>query len=125
MLPFFNREVLELAYRCHPQELLGPGKKRLLVDALRDDVPPRNLLRADRGLWTGHQRGARWPLDAPLPPAAEGLVRPEWLSQPPPDVPFMDGTRLTSAIRVAEYLEVGPTRMENGVGSLAREQGQL
>jgi asparagine synthetase B (glutamine-hydrolysing) len=29
-LPFFNREVLELAFQCHPSELLGPGPKRLL-----------------------------------------------------------------------------------------------
>jgi len=125
VLPFFNREVLELAYRCHPQELLGPGKKRLLVDALRDDVPARNLLRPDRGLWTGHERGVRWRLDGPLPAAAEAVVRREWLSQPPPDVPFMDGTRLASAIRVAEYLEVGSASSKDGVVPLARGQTSM
>jgi len=38
-VPFFTREVLELACRCHPQELIGPGTKRLLRAALADDVP--------------------------------------------------------------------------------------
>ena len=47
LLPFFNREVLELAFQCHPRELLGPGPKRLLREALRDDVPARNLLRPE------------------------------------------------------------------------------
>src|SRR5207302_1953074 len=43
--PFFNREVLELAFQCHPSEVLGAGPKRLLRLALKDDVPSRNLFR--------------------------------------------------------------------------------
>lgn len=104
LLPFFTREALELAFRCHPQDLLGPGKKRLLRDALREDVPERNLMREDRGEWTGHG-GARWALDAPLPHSAAGLVRDDWLSNPPRDLAFMSGTRLMAALRVADYLE--------------------
>jgi asparagine synthetase B (glutamine-hydrolysing) len=104
LLPFFNREVLELAFRCHPRDLLGPGKKRLLRDALGSDVPEKNLQREDRGSWTGHGE-ARWVLDGPLPPAASGVVHPDWLSRPPRDLTFMGGTRMSAAIRVAEYLE--------------------
>ncbi len=104
LLPFFSREVLELAFRCHPRDLLGPGKKRLLRDALRADVPTRNLMREDRGEWTGHG-AARWTLNGALPTAASRVVRPDWLSSPPPDLTFMGGTRLTAAVRVAEYLE--------------------
>jgi asparagine synthetase B (glutamine-hydrolysing) len=104
LLPFFNREVLELAFRCHPRDLLGPGKKRLLRDALRGDVPARNLMREDRGEWTGHGP-ARWVLDGALPSAASGVVHPDWLERPPPDLTFMGGTRLTAAVRVARYLE--------------------
>ncbi len=104
LLPFFNREVLELAFRCHPRDLLGPGKKRLLRDALRDDVPERNLMREDRGEWTGHIE-ARWVLDGGIPAGAAPLVRPDWLTDPPPDLAFMEGTRLTAAIRVAGFLE--------------------
>ncbi len=105
LLPFFNREVLELAFRCHPRELLGPGKKRLLRDALREDVPARNLFRPDRGAWTGHDSDARWVLDGALPSAAAGVLRADWVSLPPSGLPFEQGTRLTSAIRVAQYLE--------------------
>jgi asparagine synthetase B (glutamine-hydrolysing) len=104
LLPFFNREVLELAFRCHPRDLLGPGKKRLLRDALHADVPARSLMREDRGEWTGH-RTARWVLDGALPPAASPVVRADWLSSPPRDLAFMGGTRLTAAVRVAQYLK--------------------
>src|SRR5207253_1718401 len=37
--PFFNRDVIELAFECHPTELVGPGTKKLLRRALRQDVP--------------------------------------------------------------------------------------
>jgi hypothetical protein len=104
LLPFFTREALELAFRCHPRDLLGPGKKRLLRDALRGDVPERNLMREDRGEWTGHG-DARWALDAPLPGRAAGVVREDWLSNPPRELVFMGGTRLTAALRVSEFLE--------------------
>jgi asparagine synthetase B (glutamine-hydrolysing) len=104
LLPFFTREALELAFRCHPRDLLGPGKKRLLRDALRGDVPERNLMREDRGEWTGHG-DARWALDAPLPGRAAGVVREDWVSTPPRDLVFMGGTRLTAALRVTEFLE--------------------
>jgi asparagine synthetase B (glutamine-hydrolysing) len=105
VLPFFTRELLELAFRCHPRDLLGPGKKRLLRDALRDDVPARNLFREDRGTWTGHGDEARWTMNGALPAAAAGVVRSDWLARPPRDIPFMAGSRLTAAVRVAEFLE--------------------
>jgi asparagine synthetase B (glutamine-hydrolysing) len=115
LLPFFNREVLELAFRCHPHDLLGPGKKRLLRDALRDDVPARNLFREDRGSWTGHSRDARWRLNGALPDAAQGLVRADWVARPPADVEFMAGSRLTAALRVAEHLEGREKCATNGL----------
>jgi asparagine synthetase B (glutamine-hydrolysing) len=105
LLPFFTREVLELAFRCHPRELLGPGPKRLIREALRDDVPARNLLRPDRGLWSGHFDQGNWTVDEELPPVASTVVRPDWLPRPPKDVSFVDGYLLVYAIRVAEYLE--------------------
>jgi asparagine synthetase B (glutamine-hydrolysing) len=112
-LPFFNREVLELAFRCHPRELLGPGPKRILREALRDDVPARHLMRPDKAVWRPHLVTARWPVDAPLPAVAEALVSSEWLSHPPSDVSFNDGLQLAYAIRVARYLEGPP----DGFGS--------
>jgi asparagine synthetase B (glutamine-hydrolysing) len=47
--PFFSRAALELAFDCHPMELVGPGIKKLMRAALAGDVPERNLHRADRG----------------------------------------------------------------------------
>jgi len=119
-LPFFNREVLELAFRCHPRELLGPGPKRLLREALRDDVPARNLLRPDRGMWTGHHARGRWALDGALPAAADDVVRSDWVRHPPADVPFMQGYRLTAAIRVAKSLRDAGSLMQNSSATFAR-----
>jgi asparagine synthetase B (glutamine-hydrolysing) len=119
-LPFFNREVLELAFRCHPRELLGPGPKRLLREALSDDVPARNLLRPDRGMWTGHHARGRWALDGALPAAADDVVRSDWVRHPPADVPFMEGYRLTAAIRVAESLRNAGSLMQNSSATFAR-----
>jgi asparagine synthetase B (glutamine-hydrolysing) len=104
-LPFFNREVLDLAFDCHPSELLGPGPKRLLRDALRHDVPAMHLLRSDKGAWRGHLVAGRWPMDGPLPSVAQEVLRSDWLLFPPPDLSFYDGKLITYSIRVAEYLE--------------------
>jgi hypothetical protein len=49
--PFFNRETLELGFRCHPVELFGPVPKKLLRRALSGIVPERYLQRSDKGHW--------------------------------------------------------------------------
>ena len=87
--PFFNREVLELAFECHPAELYGPdpGAKKLLRAALHDDVPHHNLYRADK---SSRDENARELMDtvqgpppvAPLPEEMEPILSPEWLSNP-------------------------------------------
>jgi asparagine synthetase B (glutamine-hydrolysing) len=109
--PFFCREMLELAFQCHPSELLGPGPKRLLRNALSEDVPARNLMRPDRGRWTGHHNEGHWVVERPLPASAARVVRTDWLPVPPPDLAWVDGVLLTAATRVAEYLEHEAQRM--------------
>jgi hypothetical protein len=104
-LPFFNREVLELAFRCHPSELLGPGPKRLLRDAVGGDVPPHNLLRPDKGGWGRGQPAPRVTLDAEIPAGADRLVRDGWLPAPPADAAPEDIAMLRHTIRVVAYLE--------------------
>jgi asparagine synthetase B (glutamine-hydrolysing) len=80
--PFFNREVFELAFECHPDELVGPGSKKLLRAALRDDVPTRNLQRRDKGAWGAGYRGkVDW--HDPLPEALSGVLREDWYPRPP------------------------------------------
>ena len=81
--PFFNREVLELAFECHPVELVGPGTKKLLRAALRDDVPRRNLERQDKGQWGAYLRDVKRTWDVPLPETLDPLVRSEWYPKPP------------------------------------------
>jgi len=103
-LPFFNREVLELAFRCHPSELLGPGTKLILREALRDDVPPRYLLRDDKAVWRPHFVTARWSVNGTLPAAAAPMVRPAGLRERS-GMPFVEGMQLAYATRVAESLE--------------------
>ncbi len=79
--PFFNREVLELAFESHPAELIGPGPKKLLRLALRHDTRAANLERPDRGRFgpeftsTRHTRG--YPLSDRLRP----IVNDEWFDQ--------------------------------------------
>ncbi|MDQ3879080.1 MAG: asparagine synthase-related protein, partial [Actinomycetota bacterium] len=69
--PFLNRPMLELAFECHPSELVGPGIKKLLRAALPDDVPRLNLERSDRGHWPTEEA-----IIQPPPPAVglEGLL---------------------------------------------------
>jgi len=76
--PFFNREVLELAFQCHPAELVGPGPKKLLRTALRHDVPAVNLGRADRGRLGSDFMGAQHACAHALPEGLRPIVRAEW-----------------------------------------------
>jgi hypothetical protein len=111
-LPFFNREMLDLAFTCSPRELLGPGSKRLLRDALPDDVPARYLDRSDKGAW-----GARFgdelarhaatlaPPDEEALDAAAALVRADWLPTPPADAAHEDVYNMRLAMRIAAYLK--------------------
>ena len=82
-----------------------PRPKRLLREALRDDVPARNLFRPDGGAWSGHHSDGRWTSDGALPAAARPIVRSDWLPFPPTSLHWHDGKLLAYATRVAEYLE--------------------
>jgi hypothetical protein len=77
-LPFVTRELLELAFECHPSELVGPGTKRLLRAALTRDVPRVNLERPDKGRPgpTGGYRPRRW--SGEIPAALESVLAPGW-----------------------------------------------
>ncbi len=107
-VPFFCREVLELAFQCHPSELLGPGRKRLLRAAVRDDVPARNLFRADNGTWDSTIERSQL---APLLRArgAERMIRSDWLPVPPAEATFDDLMLMWSALSVANWLEQANT----------------
>ncbi len=102
--PFFNREMLELAFECHPTELVGPGTKKLLRTALRADVPEKNLLRADKGHWGRYLRSARREWTTPLPTSLAAIVRPAWCPQPPSTLDRMDAFGLAQLSRFVQNL---------------------
>ncbi len=74
LFPFFHREVLELASECHPAELVGPGTKKLLRAALRDDVPRQTLYRSDKGPWGRYLQTKSVACDEAMPDLARTVV---------------------------------------------------
>jgi hypothetical protein len=75
--PFVNRAMLELAFQCHPWELVGPSTKKLLRSALDGHVPAKNLYRTTRG----HHSQPRPPRPAPPPvPGGEDVFEFERLA---------------------------------------------
>ena len=76
--PFFNRAVLELAFECHPAELIGPGPKKLLRAALRHDARAANLERPDRGRFGPEFSTARHTRDHPPSDRLRPIVKDEW-----------------------------------------------
>ncbi|MCJ7670727.1 MAG: asparagine synthase-related protein, partial [Acidimicrobiia bacterium] len=86
-LPFRAREVLELAFSCHPSELIGPGYKKLLRAALRDDVPAA-ILDRPKDHWP-HERAETyvWPHDRVLPAELADFFAPESLPGPSATLP--------------------------------------
>ena len=74
-LPFYNREMIELAFELHPLEWGFPGDKKIERAALRGDVPAHNLDRADKGRWGGRRPVELWSWETPLPEALGDVVR--------------------------------------------------
>jgi hypothetical protein len=102
--PFFHREVLELAFECHPSELVGPGTKKLLRVALRADVPEENLLRADKGHWGSYLDSAHLESATPLSTSLAAIVRPDWYPQAPPTLAYADAFGLAQLTMFVDAL---------------------
>jgi hypothetical protein len=86
-LPFRRREVLELAFFCHPSELIGPGYKKLLRAALRDDVPAAILDRPKDRWPHDPPETFAWPRDRTLPAEMADAVAPDVFPLPAAEVP--------------------------------------
>lgn len=82
LLPFYNREVLELAFACHPHEKLDSGTKKLLRRALQADVPEHNLSRPDKGLAKPVRDDSVLWQDA-WPSEVATFLSPTWMHGPP------------------------------------------
>jgi len=118
--PFFNREVLELAYECHPAELYGPGTKKLLRAALHNDVPPKNLYRQDKGRMDKAVvkllPSLQEPLpDEPLPQELEGMLSPEWFSNPPKALSYWQYRCLTRLLIFVDSLRARRLEREDRI----------
>ena len=96
-LPFYNREMIELAFDCHPAELIGPGTKKLLRLALADDVPARNLHRTDKGCWGGYLLSpVRLTWDADFTSLMSPVVMENWWPRPSKIVDYHQAIHLTA-----------------------------
>lgn len=111
--PFFNRDVLELAFQCHPTELIIPGDKKLLRAALRHDVPERNLDRQDKGGWGSYLAVGRTSWDAALPDALKTVVRPDWFPKPPRPLDWLEAWGLTHLVVFSRALEIRRQQRES------------
>ena len=90
-LPFYCRDVIELAFSCSPLELAMPPKN-LLRHGFRSDVPPLNLERTDKGSWTEAET-VSW--GSQIPDRLAGIVRSDWMQTPPLRVSLEAANMLT------------------------------
>lgn len=96
--PFFNREIIELAFACHATELMGPGPKKILRRALRDDVPAWNLNRPDKGNWGRYSGNNPVAWRTLLPGNLQPLIRPDWFPVPPGQIKKCEAEMLSRLI---------------------------
>lgn len=110
--PFFNREAIELAFECHPTELVGPGTKKLLRTALRRDVPKKNLQRLDKGHWGSRLPVEQVPWQGSLPEMLKSVVRADWYPTPPKLLDRMEACGLVQLMIFVESLSARRLRRE-------------
>jgi asparagine synthetase B (glutamine-hydrolysing) len=103
VIPYFTRDMLELAFDCHPNELIGPGFRRLQRAALAEDVPRANLWREDPGVWA-YPDPSNMAWEGTMPPWAAATVDPGWFPRPSQPVEPISGLFLWSLVRFAEAL---------------------
>jgi asparagine synthetase B (glutamine-hydrolysing) len=108
VFPFLSRELVELAFECHPTEALGLLPKRVLRAALRGDVPRANLQRRDKGR-ASFRATVALPWNEPLPDELTGIVRDDWLPRPPPRLRAFDALRMRALLNI-----VGALRTRRG-----------
>lgn len=101
-LPFMTREILELAFECHPEELVGGADKKLLRSALKADVPALNLNRSDKGGWGASMSKPPLPWDRQLLAPLDRVIRPAWFPRPPESVAYSHARGLLQLVLFAE-----------------------
>ncbi len=102
--PFVSRETIELSYSIHPDDVIGPGTKRLLRRALHEDVPAWSLYRSDKGGWAAEIASGNMLWNEALPDELAGIVRNDWFPHPPATIPAESGLRLLQLITTVSAL---------------------
>lgn len=98
--PFLSRELVELAFACHPSEGLGPGTKKLVREALAGLVPESHL--GEKQGWSSHPASVPW--NIPLPGALGSIVRRDLMDRAPRQLPAFDALRLTLLLNISQAL---------------------
>jgi hypothetical protein len=101
--PFVTRELLELAFECHPSELVGPGTKRLLRAALAGDVPAFNLERPDKGRPGAARDSGPWAWSGDIPDVLQAVLAPDW--PPEGEIAYWDVFRGRQLVAFAQAFE--------------------
>jgi hypothetical protein len=96
--PFASRESIELGYAIHPDDLIGPGTKRLLRRAFHNDVPASSLYRSDKGGWAAEIASGTMVWNESLPEELSGVIRDDWFPQPPAVIRGESGLRLLQLV---------------------------
>jgi hypothetical protein len=107
-IPFFTREMLELAFECHPSELFETGRRGLARRGLADDVPRSTLFMDDRGTWPDDAPDRAIPLPPVLPDWVEPMVGPEWLQARRPEATYGNAASLVRLLEVGSFLTRAP-----------------
>jgi hypothetical protein len=101
--PFVTRDLLELAFECHPSELVGAGTKRLLRAALASDVPAFNLQRSDKGRPPPARDTGPRPWSGDIPDVLEAVLAPGW--PPAGEIAYWDVFRGRQLVAFVQALE--------------------
>jgi hypothetical protein len=104
-IPFFTREMIELAFECHPSELFETGRRGLARRALVDDVPRQTLFMSDRGAWERKGVDPTIELPAELPDWIAPMMAPEWLGAGRPTPTYGNAAGLGRLLEIGNFLE--------------------
>jgi asparagine synthetase B (glutamine-hydrolysing) len=109
-VPFFTREMIELAFECHPSELFETGRRGIERRGLEADVPRQTLFREDRGTWRAETPDLPLRVPAELPEWIHPMVSPAWRQTPRPEATYDTAAGLVRLLEVGSFLDHAAVR---------------
>jgi asparagine synthetase B (glutamine-hydrolysing) len=104
-IPFFAREMIELAFECSPSELFETGRRGLARRALAADVPHHTLFTDDRGTWQRKIGDRAIEVPTHLPNWIVPMLAPEWLGSGRPVPTYATAAALVRLLEIGNFLE--------------------